>query len=136
MYGADGDAKLFQNCVQEPDSITRRVDEVLVFNRLTPEDMPRIVTAQLANTDAMLRAQGVGLSVTDEAKEIIASEGFSVEYGARPLRRYINRNVLDGVSELLLSGECNAGDTVEVRAAGGEGGGVTVAIVKRTEPLT
>ena len=104
-----------------------RVDDVLVFNRLTLEDMPRIVTAQLAGAEAMLGAQGIGLRVTEEAKSLIAQEGFSDEYGARPLRRYIARNVLDQVSEVLLSGDCTAGDVVEV-GVGQDGAGLEVSV--------
>jgi len=104
-----------------------RVDDVLVFNRLTLEDMPRIVTAQLAGAEAMLGAQGIGLRVTEEAKSLIAQEGFSDEYGARPLRRYIARNVLDQVSEVLLSGDCTVGDVVEV-GVGQDGAGLEVSV--------
>ena len=79
-----------------------RVDDVLVFNRLTMADMPRIATGQLANVEAMLGSQGVGMHVTEAAKSLISRQGFSEEYGARPLRRYLSRNVLDAVSQILL----------------------------------
>ncbi|MCR4402613.1 MAG: ATP-dependent Clp protease ATP-binding subunit [Firmicutes bacterium] len=91
-----------------------RVDEVIVFRALTPEQIRQIVDLQLKDVEARLRDHDIHLEVTDEAKELLAKEGFSREFGARPLRRTIERMVENRLSEELLQGYVKDGDTVRV----------------------
>jgi len=94
-----------------------RLDDVILFKRLRMQDMPRVVDVQLSKARALLLDQGVEMQVTDAAKDVMASQGFSEEYGARPLRRYISTHVLNQASDLLLSGACMQGDTLVVDAS-------------------
>ncbi len=89
-----------------------RVDAVVVFRPLGPEQIARIVDLELAKVAARLAERGLTLEATPEARELLAREGYSPEYGARPLRRVIQTKVEDSISEALLTGEFQAGDTI------------------------
>ena len=92
-----------------------RIDETIVFHQLTKENI-RAITANLIRTvAARVENMGVKLSVTDEALDKLAEQGFDPVYGARPLRRTIQTAVEDRVAELLLEGAVKTGDTAEVR---------------------
>jgi ATP-dependent Clp protease ATP-binding subunit ClpC len=90
-----------------------RIDEVIVFHALTQEQMAKIVDLLLRRVEARLVDQGVKLVVSEEAKAILAHEGFDKMLGARPLRRAIQRLIEDPLSEALLYGKFQEGDTVE-----------------------
>ncbi len=92
-----------------------RIDETIVFHQLTKENI-RAITSNLIRTVAVrVENMGVKLSVTDEALDKLADQGFDPVYGARPLRRAIQTSVEDKVAELLLEGAVKIGDTAEVR---------------------
>ncbi len=82
--------------------LLNRIDEVLLFERLLPDNMAPIVKIQLAQAASLLAAQNMILNVTDDAREWLAREGYSDEYGARPLRRLINKSVLNIISEVSV----------------------------------
>jgi len=91
-----------------------RLDGVMVFRSLTRPQIKEIVDLELDRVRAQLAEQDIELVVTDEAKDLIAEIGYDSEYGARPLRRVIQDKLEDRLSEGLLSGECKAGDVVQV----------------------
>jgi ATP-dependent Clp protease ATP-binding subunit ClpC len=97
-----------------------RIDAVVVFERLSHEHMRQIVDLMLSRVAQQLAAQELNLSVTDAAKEKIVSEGFDKVYGARPLRRVIQRVIEDPLSEELLKLKHGPGDTVVVDLVDGE----------------
>ncbi len=97
-----------------------RVDAVVVFHRLTPVEMRQIVDLLLVRIRNHLKDQGLGMLVTDAAKDWIAEDGFDKIYGARPLRRVIQRTIEDPLSEELLRTRFSVGDTVVVDLADGE----------------
>ncbi|MGE5584151.1 MAG: ATP-dependent Clp protease ATP-binding subunit [Bacillota bacterium] len=105
-----------------------RVDEIIVFRALTPEQIRRIVDLQLNDVEARLKDHDIRLEVSDEARDLLAKEGFSKEFGARPLRRTIERLIENKLSEELLQGRIKDGDTVSVSV---EDGRMTV---ERIEP--
>ena len=82
-----------------------RVDEIIVFSKLTSDEIKEIASLMLANLSDRLKALGTELSVTDNALEEIASQGFDECYGARPLRRAITTLIEDPLSEKLISEE-------------------------------
>ena len=94
-----------------------RIDEVVVFHALTREDLVRIVDLLLERSRRRLHAQQVGLQVAEAAKEWLAGQGYQPEFGARPLRRTIQTELDNRLSNMLLDGEVGPGDTVtcEVR---------------------
>jgi len=90
-----------------------RVDEVIVFHALSEKEVKRIVDLLLSQVCDRITGQGMKLTVSDEVKELLAREGFDRTLGARPLRRAIQRLIEDPLSEALLHGEFQDGDTIE-----------------------
>jgi len=97
-----------------------RVDEIIVFRPLTEEEIKQIVGLMLKEVTKQLSEQNIGLEVTEEAKEFLAKEGFDPNFGARPLRRAIQRLVENPLAEDLLKGKFKPGDTVLVAVREGE----------------
>jgi ATP-dependent Clp protease ATP-binding subunit ClpB len=97
-----------------------RVDEVVVFEALTREQLGDIVELQLRRLRERLAERRLLLEVTDEAKELLAEEGWDPAYGARPLKRAIQRLVENPLALRLLEGDFSEGDVVRVDAAEGE----------------
>jgi ATP-dependent Clp protease ATP-binding subunit ClpB len=97
-----------------------RIDDIIVFNTLTRENLSRIVDIQLANVARMLKDRKLELEVTAAAKDAIIAEGFDPQFGARPMRRAIQRLVQDPLALKVLTGEFVEGDRVVVDAAPGE----------------
>jgi ATP-dependent Clp protease ATP-binding subunit ClpB len=93
-----------------------RVDEVVIFNNLTRADLSRIVEIQLGNLRRLLADRKIDLRLSDVAKEWLANRGYDPVYGARPLKRTIQRYVQDPLALKILSGEFKEGDTVDVEA--------------------
>ena len=80
-----------------------RVDEIVVFNSLTVEDFASIVKIMLSDLSDLLADRNIAFSYTDAAKHLIATESHSVKYGARNMRRYIQRNIEDHIAEAIIS---------------------------------
>jgi ATP-dependent Clp protease ATP-binding subunit ClpB len=97
-----------------------RVDDIIVFNPLSKENLRSIVDIQLRRLDSQLEARGVHLEISTAAKDALLTEGYDAEYGARPMRRAIQRMIQDPLSLKLLEGEYLTGDTVLVDAAEGK----------------
>jgi ATP-dependent Clp protease ATP-binding subunit ClpB len=91
-----------------------RIDEVVAFHPLTMEDLKQIVDVQLARTTARLVERGYNLEVSDEARAYLAEVGYDPTFGARPLKRAIQRELQDPLALKLLSGEFAEGDTIRV----------------------
>jgi ATP-dependent Clp protease ATP-binding subunit ClpB len=97
-----------------------RIDEVVEFDRLTREQIGEIVELQLARLRARLAERGLSLELTDEAMEHLAEAGWDPTYGARPLKRAIQRQVENPLALRLLEGQFDEGDTVRVDVVDGE----------------
>ena len=93
-----------------------RVDEVIVFQPLGREEIRKIVDLQLVQLDKQLQLNGYGLSVTDKAKELLAEEGYDPNYGARPLKRVIQKRLQNALANEILSGHFEEGVTIHVDA--------------------
>jgi ATP-dependent Clp protease ATP-binding subunit ClpC len=91
-----------------------RIDEIIVFRALTKEQLGEIARLLLDRTTRRLRAQGIEVEFTEGAVGLIAEEGFDPEFGARPLRRTIQRRVDNELASIVLSGSLNPGDKVVV----------------------
>ncbi|MFJ3714833.1 ATP-dependent Clp protease ATP-binding subunit [Streptomyces sp. NPDC090057] len=96
-----------------------RIDEIIVFRGLDRTELRQVVDLLLEHTRRRLHAQDVTMEVTDAAAELLANLGYQPDFGARPLRRTIQREVDDRLADLLLSGGLNAGDRAVVDAADG-----------------
>ncbi len=97
-----------------------RVDKVVVFHALTREDIANIVDLELGKVRERLMESGLELNVTEEAKALLAKEGYSEEYGARPLRRVIQNKVEDALSDAILANDFAEGGSVVVDVEEGE----------------
>jgi len=97
-----------------------RIDEVVEFKPLTREQLGEIVELQLARLRSRLADRGIELELTDEAKQVVADAGWDPTYGARPLKRALQRMVENPLALRLLEGEFSDGDTVRVDARDGE----------------
>ncbi|QIK84568.1 ATP-dependent Clp protease ATP-binding subunit [Sanguibacter sp. HDW7] len=91
-----------------------RLDDVVVFEPLSVDELGRIVDIQVRSLADRLTERRIGLEVTDAAREWLALEGFDPAYGARPLRRLVQREIGDRLARLVLAGEVADGDTVTV----------------------
>ena len=89
-----------------------RIDEMIVFHSLEKEHLKEIVSLMSASLTKRLKEQGIHLDLTDAALEKIATEGYDPQYGARPLRRALQKHVEDRLSEELLKGAVHTGQQV------------------------
>jgi ATP-dependent Clp protease ATP-binding subunit ClpC len=89
-----------------------RVDETIVFHPLTQEEILQIVDLMISRVRTQLTTQGIGLEISQEVKELLAQEGFDPQFGARPLRRAVQRMIEDPLSEEILLGRFSEGDTI------------------------
>jgi ATP-dependent Clp protease ATP-binding subunit ClpB len=97
-----------------------RLDEILIFRRLSRGDMTGIVDIQLARLQQLLADRKITLALDDKARAWLAQAGYDPVYGARPLKRVIQRSLQNPLAELILAGRIGEGETVQVTT--GEGG--------------
>ena len=97
-----------------------RLDETVIFHRLDRADMRKIVDVQLRRFESRLKDRFLAMEVTDAAKDYLANVGFDSAYGARPLKRSIQRYLENPLAQELLAGRYAPGDTVVVDMAAGE----------------
>ncbi|MEV2907344.1 ATP-dependent protease ATP-binding subunit ClpC [Paenibacillus larvae] len=97
-----------------------RIDEIIVFHSLDEKHIAQIVTLMAEDLRKRLKEQDVDFGLTDRAVKFLAKEGFDPTYGARPLRRAIQKHIEDRLSEELLKGNINKGDSLTIDEQGGE----------------
>ena len=95
-----------------------RIDDVIVFHQLTKDQIIQIVDLMIANLDDRLKAKDMGIELTQAAKDLLAARGYDPLLGARPLRRVIQREIEDSLSERILFGELKAGEIIVVDVEG------------------
>ena len=113
-----------------------RIDDTIVFHELTKDEVTQIVDLMIARVQRQLESQGLGLELTQEAKYLLADKGYDPQLGARPLRRAIQRQVEDPVSEKLLLKEVRAGEIVVVDAEDDPETGERVIVFRSVEGFT
>jgi ATP-dependent Clp protease ATP-binding subunit ClpB len=102
-----------------PPEFLNRVDEIVIFDRLSEDDLKQIVEIQLRRLTKRLEQQKITLDLSDSAKALLAREGYDPVYGARPLRRTIQKEILDPLSIDILEGKVREGQTIHVDARNG-----------------
>ncbi|MEA4927186.1 MAG: ATP-dependent Clp protease ATP-binding subunit [Candidatus Limiplasma sp.] len=105
--------------VFRPEFINR-VDDLIVFHALEPDDIRKIAGLMLASVAKRLQERGMTLLYDEDVVALLATEGYDANYGARPLRRTIQRTVEDALSEEIISGRVQLGDTVRLHASEGK----------------
>ena len=138
--GGDDDGKTYENMREnimgevqrlfKPEFLNR-VDEIIVFHALTEDEIDQIARLLLGQVCARLTERGIYLTVEDDALKLISKAGYDLKYGARPLRRAIQRMVEDALSEEILTGNVHLGDHVHARVAGDE---LAFEVEKQKEP--
>jgi ATP-dependent Clp protease ATP-binding subunit ClpB len=96
-----------------------RVDEIIVFHALSREQMRSIIDIQLHGLTKRLEDRKIAVELTDAAKDLLIEQGYDPTYGARPLKRTIQREVLDRLAMRVLEGEFREGDLVRIDAVAG-----------------
>lgn len=123
-FGKDGDSQEAYEKIKANmmDSLKRafrpeflnRVDDIIVFHQLTEEDIRKIVDILVANLGKLLKEREVTIDVSDQAKDWLAKKGYDKEYGARPLKRTIQQEIEDQLSEMILEGSLKLGQQVKI----------------------
>ncbi|HYN30787.1 MAG TPA: ATP-dependent Clp protease ATP-binding subunit [Dermatophilaceae bacterium] len=124
--GLDGrsDYERMKNKVQDElkqhfrPEFLNRVDDTIVFPQLTPAEIVQIVDLEIAKLDKRLKDKDMGIELTSDAKQLLAKKGYDPVLGARPLRRTIQREIEDMLSEKILFGELKSGEIVAVGTTG------------------
>eukprot|EP00164_Ancoracysta_twista_P002568 GFYU01003421.1.p1 GENE.GFYU01003421.1~~GFYU01003421.1.p1 ORF type:complete len:825 (+),score=216.55 GFYU01003421.1:91-2475(+) len=96
-----------------------RIDEIVMFNRLTRDKMDNVLGIQLRDIDQTLRSHDLTMRVDDNALQWFATQGYDPVYGARPLRRLLQRELLNSIAKMMLDGSLSSGDTVAVSVKDG-----------------
>jgi len=97
-----------------------RLDEIIVFHPLSRDEIKKIVDLMLTEEKKLLQERGIELEVTPQARDLIAEEGYDPDFGARPLRRAIQRLIENPLSEEILEGKFREGDVVVVGVKDGK----------------
>ena len=97
-----------------PPEFINRLDQIIMFDSLSKEQLGKIVDLQLAKVTARLSDQDVKIEVSDNAKSYLAQKGYDPVFGARPLKRLIETEILDEIAMLLIENKLSAGDTAKV----------------------
>jgi ATP-dependent Clp protease ATP-binding subunit ClpC len=95
-----------------------RIDDIIVFHQLSQNEIVQIVDLMISGVDSRLKDKDMGIELTQAAKNLLAAKGYDAAMGARPLRRTIQREIEDVLSEKILFGEMGAGELVLIDAAG------------------
>jgi len=91
-----------------------RIDEIIIFQALSKDDLVRIVDIQIRHLTRLLAERNIKIHLTDAAKQLLAEMGYDPVYGARPLKRTIQRRLQDPLARHILEGDFKDGDTIEV----------------------
>jgi ATP-dependent Clp protease ATP-binding subunit ClpB len=98
--------------------LLNRIDEIIIFHALTEKDLVKIVDLQLAEVSKRISLRHIALDVTEKAKKWLAKQGYDPNFGARPLKRTIQTQILDPLSQKIISGEIKEGALVAIDAKG------------------
>ena len=98
-----------------------RIDDTIVFHQLSENEIIQIVDLMVANLETRLKAKDMGIELTSKAKSVLAHRGYDPVLGARPLRRTIQREIEDALSEKILFGEVKSGQIILIDVEGEEG---------------
>ncbi|MEI7501739.1 MAG: ATP-dependent Clp protease ATP-binding subunit [Paludibacter sp.] len=115
---AEGDSEFSRNVIQKAlnkafaPEFLNRVDDVVMFDQLSKESIAQIIDLELKGLFSRVIAMGYKLELTTEAKDYIAEKGYDVQYGARPLKRAIQKYLEDELADVVLGGELESGDTI------------------------
>ena len=123
LEGIDEKGEIKEEARQEVENLLKqsfrpeflnRLDEIVFFKPLTQDDIKKIIDILTAGLEKRLADKQLKLEITDVAKSAIAVNSYDAQYGARPLKRYLQANIETAIAQKILSDELNAGDTLKV----------------------
>ena len=132
-----GEIEISENCREEVDAILHqhfrpeflnRLDEIIMFHPLTKENIGGIIDLILEDLNARLADREISVRLTDEAKKFVADAAYDPSYGARPLKRYIQKNVETMAAKLILEDQVAEGDVIEIDVADHK---LTASVIKK-----
>jgi ATP-dependent Clp protease ATP-binding subunit ClpB len=97
-----------------------RIDEIIMFNSLTPDEVRKIVELQLKNVQKTLEKNSIKLTITKKAVDVIAQIGYDPQFGARPIKRVIQKNVLNELSKMILEEKVDKNSVIVVDVKNGK----------------
>ncbi len=97
-----------------------RIDDIIVFSPLTEAQIMKIIDLSMKDIEARLADRDITVRLTDESKALIAKEAYSPQYGARPVKRYLQKHIETGIAEKLIRGEITDGEEITIDAKGGK----------------
>ena len=97
-----------------------RLDEIIMFDQLDLEAIKKIINIELGGLFKRVESLGYQIEISDEAKEFVATKGYDVQFGARPLKRAIQNYIEDGLSEMIVNGDLKPGDTIKISKEDGK----------------
>ncbi|MDE6354257.1 MAG: ATP-dependent Clp protease ATP-binding subunit [Prevotella sp.] len=97
-----------------------RLDEIIMFDQLDLEAIKKIINIELGGLFKRVESLGYQIEISDEAKEFVATKGYDVQFGARPLKRAIQSYIEDGLSEMIVNGDLKPGDTIKISKEDGK----------------
>ena len=116
--------------------LINRIDEILIFEPLQPEDLREIARLEVRKVERRLRDRELAMDVDDAVLDLLAREGYDPVFGARPLRRLIERRLQNPLAQAILRGEFRPGDRIRVRLGPGDEAPLTFERAERREPVT
>jgi len=107
---------IIQNALKKAFSpeFLNRIDDVVIFNALTREDIHKIIDIELQGLYKRILAMGYHIKMTDTAKDFIAEKGYDIQFGARPLKRAIQKYLEDPMAEVIIKSNMREGDTISI----------------------
>ncbi len=129
LDGIDADGKISDEALNKVNKLLRatfrpellnRIDEIVTFSPLSKQEVKQIVDLLLSSVTKRLADKQLSLSVTPQAKDFIVDSGYDVSFGARPLKRFIQRNVETVIAKTILSNDIKPKSTIVVDVADGE----------------
>ena len=91
-----------------------RLDDIMIFKPLSKRDIEKIVTLQVKEVEDRLKARGIELKIADEVKKYLVTNGFDREYGARPIKRLIQKVIVDALADKLIKGDVTEGQKINI----------------------
>ena len=101
-----------------------RIDDIIYFNSLKREDIHRIIDIELRGLFKRVRSMGFGITIDEKTKDFLVRKGWDAQYGARPLKRSIQRYIEDDLAEEIIKADILAGDTINIATEKGDDGDI------------
>ncbi|XP_037404623.1 chaperone protein ClpB1-like [Triticum dicoccoides] len=132
--GMAGEKTIQQVWKRFKPELLNRLSEIVIFEPLSQDKLKAIVEIQMKGVAARVANKGISLHASDAALDVIFSESYEPMYGARPIRRWVQKNVMTAISEMLVKGEAGEGSTISIDATDDKKGLKYEVVTKVADP--